>query len=155
MHRYRYNYMYSVTLVSQVAQCQKRRHIFNPWVGKIPWRRKWQPTPVLFLPGESHGQRSLAGCSPWGHKESGTTEGVNTWSLACVWDCKPHEGWDWVCLIVGFPSAWDSANTHGITAKCPNVCFSQQDNEISSALLWDLNHTPSPDQMKTLPAVVK
>ena len=46
---------------------------FNPWVGKIPWRRKWQPTPV-FLPGESHGQRSLMGYSPWGHKESDTTE---------------------------------------------------------------------------------
>ena len=41
---------------------------FIPWVGKIPWRRKWQPTPV-FLPGESHGQRSLADYSPWGHKE--------------------------------------------------------------------------------------
>ena len=37
------------------------------------WRRKWQPTPV-FLPGESHGQRSLVGCSPWGHTESDTTE---------------------------------------------------------------------------------
>ena len=46
---------------------------FNPWVGKIPWRRKWQPTPV-FLPGESHGQRSLVGFSPRGHKESDTTE---------------------------------------------------------------------------------
>ena len=40
------------------------------------WRRKWQPTPV-FLPGESHGQRSLMGCSPWGHTESDTTEA--TW----------------------------------------------------------------------------
>ena len=40
---------------------------FDPQVGKIPWRRKWQPTPV-FLPGEPHGQRRLAGCSPWGHK---------------------------------------------------------------------------------------
>ena len=40
---------------------------FNSWVGKIPWRRKWQPTPA-FLPGESHGQRSLAGYSPWDHK---------------------------------------------------------------------------------------
>ena len=49
------------------------RHRFDPWVGKIPWRRAWQPTPV-FLPGESHGQRSLAGYSPWGHKESDTTE---------------------------------------------------------------------------------
>ena len=45
---------------------------FNPWVGKISWRRKWQPTPV-FLPGESRGQRSLAGYSPWGCKESETT----------------------------------------------------------------------------------
>jgi len=44
---------------------------FDPWVGKIPWRRKWQPTPV-FLPGESHGQRSLAGYSPWDRKESDT-----------------------------------------------------------------------------------
>ena len=41
---------------------------FDPWVGKIPWRRAWQPTPV-FLPGETHGQRSLVGYSPWGHKE--------------------------------------------------------------------------------------
>ena len=48
------------------------RATFSPWVGKIPWRRKWQPTPV-FLPGKFHGQRSLAGYSPWGHKESDTT----------------------------------------------------------------------------------
>ena len=41
--------------------------------GKIPWRRAWQPTSV-FLPGKSHGQRSLAGCSPWGRKESNTAE---------------------------------------------------------------------------------
>ena len=44
-----------------------------PGVGKIPWRRAWQPTPV-FLLGESHGQRSLAGYSPWGCKELDTTE---------------------------------------------------------------------------------
>ena len=43
------------------------------WVGKIPWRRKWQPTPV-FWPGKSHGQRSLEGYSPWGRKESDTAE---------------------------------------------------------------------------------
>ena len=46
---------------------------FDPCVGKIPWRRAWQPTPV-FLPGKSHGQRSLVGYSPWGRKESDTTE---------------------------------------------------------------------------------
>ena len=47
------------------------------WIRKIPWRRKWHPTPV-FLPGESHGQRSLAGCSLWGRKESDTTERLST-----------------------------------------------------------------------------
>ena len=60
--------------------CQCRRHKrrgFNPWVGKIPQRRKWQPTPI-FLPGKFHGQRSLVGYSPWGHKESGTTEHTHT-----------------------------------------------------------------------------
>ena len=46
---------------------------FQSLVGKIPWRRKWQPTPI-FMPGESHGQRSLMGYSPWGRKESDTTE---------------------------------------------------------------------------------
>ena len=56
------------------CQCRRwRRSGFSPWVGKIPWRRKWQPTPV-FLPGEAYGQRSLAGYSPWGHKESDMTE---------------------------------------------------------------------------------
>ena len=53
-------------------QCRRhKRHGFFPWAGKIPWRRKWQPTPV-FLPGESHGQRRLAGYSPWGGKELDT-----------------------------------------------------------------------------------
>ena len=45
------------------STCQCWRHGFNPWVRKIPWRRKWQHTP-LFLPGKSHGQRSLEGYSP-------------------------------------------------------------------------------------------
>ena len=49
-----------------------KRHRFNPWVRKIPWRRVWPPTPV-FLPGESQGQRSLAGYSPWGRKELDAT----------------------------------------------------------------------------------
>ena len=45
----------------------------DPWVRKIPWRRKWKPTPV-FLPGKSHEQRSLVSYSPWGQKELDTTE---------------------------------------------------------------------------------
>ena len=53
-------------------QCRRpKSHRFDPWMGKIPWRRAWQPPPV-FLPGESHGQRSLVGYSPWGCKD--TTE---------------------------------------------------------------------------------
>ena len=48
-----------------------------PKVGKIPWRRKWQPTPV-FLTGKSYGQRSLAGDCPWGHKKSDMTEWLAT-----------------------------------------------------------------------------
>ena len=52
---------------------------FSPWVGKILWWRKWQPIPV-FLPGEAQGQRSLVGYSPWGHKESDTTEWLTTLS---------------------------------------------------------------------------
>ena len=56
-----------------VKNLQFGRHRFNPWVGKIPWRRERQPTPV-FLPGESHGQRSLVGYSPKAHRESDRTE---------------------------------------------------------------------------------
>ena len=55
--------------------CQCRRHKrcrFDPWVWKIPWRRKWQPTPVC-LPGESHWWRSLVNYSPWDSKESVTS----------------------------------------------------------------------------------
>ena len=56
------------------CQCRTRkRRRLDPWVGKIPWRRAWQPTPA-FLPGEPHGQRSLAGYSPWAPKDSDTTE---------------------------------------------------------------------------------
>ena len=59
---------------------QCRRLGFSPWVGKIPWRKEWQPIPVL-LPGKFHGPRSLAGYSPWGHKESDTTEWLTLTTL--------------------------------------------------------------------------
>ena len=56
-------------LSGKESACRCRRRGFDPEVTKIPWRRKWQPTPVL-LPGKSHGQRSLAGYNLWGLKES-------------------------------------------------------------------------------------
>ena len=61
---------------------------FDPWVRKIPWRRKWQPIPVI-LPGKSHEQRTLVGYSPWSCKESDTTEQLSastgTGYLFCTW----------------------------------------------------------------------
>ena len=59
------------------SACQCRRFRFDHWVGKILWRRKWEPTPV-FLPGKSHGQRSLTGYSPWGCRKLETTLWLRT-----------------------------------------------------------------------------
>ena len=72
----RQNYGYSAVVKTLPAN-RHRSSGFNLWVGKISWSRKWQPTP-LFLPGKSHGQKSLAGHSPRGHKESDTTEYTHT-----------------------------------------------------------------------------
>ena len=76
-----------IILMAQLVihqQCRRyRRHRFDPWVGKIPWRRKWQPTPVL-LPGESHGQRRPAGCSPQGCRVG------HNWAIEHA--CNKHRG---------------------------------------------------------------
>ena len=73
-----YNWFSQVVLVVKNMSASRRhkRSGFDPWVGKIPWRRAKQFTPV-FLHGKSHGQRSLVGYSPCGHKESDMTE--TTW----------------------------------------------------------------------------
>ena len=70
------------------SACQSRRLKrcgFDPWVGKIPWSRKWQP---VFLPGKLHGQRSLVGCSSWDHKESDMTERL---SMHACWVTQVKE----------------------------------------------------------------
>ena len=67
------------SLVAKVKNLPAEKHLqcrrlwFDPWVGKIPWRRKWQPTSV-FLPRKSHGQRNLVDYSPWSRKESDMTQ---------------------------------------------------------------------------------
>ena len=61
---------FSGNLAVKESDCQRKRLGFYPWVRKIPWRKKWQLTPV-FLPGKSPRQRSLASYSPWGHKRVG------------------------------------------------------------------------------------
>ena len=64
---------------------------FDPWVRKIPWRREWHPTPVL-LPGESHGESSLVGFSPWGHSESDRAKRLTLYP--CVtWEGFLHLAW--------------------------------------------------------------
>ena len=66
------------------CQCRQRKRCgFDPWIGKIPWRRAWQSTPV-FSPGESHGQKSLVGHSSWGRNESDTTETSEATEPACI-----------------------------------------------------------------------
>ena len=78
------------------CQCRRlKRRRFDPWVGKIPWSRKWLPTPV-FLPGESHGQRSIVGYTPWGHKASDTTEV----DLACTHELDRFKFWICYLLLV-------------------------------------------------------
>ena len=69
---------------------------------KMTWKRAWQPT-LVFLPGESHGRRSLEGFSPWGRQESDTTERLLFVSLS-VWDSP----------LKGCPPAHPTANTHRI-----------------------------------------
>ena len=84
---------------SKQPSYQCRRCGFNPWVGKIPWRRKWQPPPV-FLPGESHGQRSLEGYSPWGHKESDTAERLNhRHHRGHLWRGFEYKVWPLICVF--------------------------------------------------------
>ena len=83
---------------------------FDPWIRKIPWRRKWQPTPV-FLPGKFHGQRSLAGYSPWSCKELDTVEQ---------------------------PRQHTKKQRHYFANKCP---YSQSYGFSSSPVwMWDLDH---------------
>ena len=67
MDRYSSRYRYHRWPSGKEFTCQWTRSRFVPWVGKIPWSRKWQLTPE-YLPGKFHGQRNLTGYSPWGHK---------------------------------------------------------------------------------------
>ena len=71
------------------CQCRRcRRHRFDPWVGKIIWRRKWQPTPV-FLPEKLYGQRSLVGYTLWGHKSQ---TGLSDWAQHKAVKMKQNTG---------------------------------------------------------------
>ena len=91
---------------------QCRRCAFDPCIRKIPWRREWLSTPV-FLPGEFHGQRSLVGYSPWGHKESDMTDQLTLWlfthikgMILCKWGFVNFNSWS--SFILNFVHTWTS-----------------------------------------------
>ena len=94
------------------CRCRRGKRLwFDPWVGKTPWRRTWQLIPV-FLPGEFHGRRNLAGYSPWGHKESDTTEWPPPTTIdyiTCILEVftilEAHSWASQVVLVVKNPSA--------------------------------------------------
>ena len=95
------------------STCQCRRPRFDSWVRKIPWRRKWQPG-LIFLPGESHGERSLVGYSPWDHQESDTTERL---TLSCTKHSLPFTESFFLPLFTWrlrrrFCSCWWSSLSH-------------------------------------------
>ena len=80
-------------MVRNLPQCRRTR--FDCWVRKIPWRRKWQPTPV-FLPGKSYGQRSLASYSLRSHKETDMAERLTVSFPSCIlgmWSMRETEQW--------------------------------------------------------------
>ena len=111
-------------LSSKESACQCRRCKrcrFNLWVRKIPWRKKWQPTPA-FLPGKFYGQRSLAGYSPWGHKESDITERLSM-----------HGGYSFLrnCRFLLF-------DTHSAPVKWNYSLFYRQVLHFSASLPWFL-----------------
>ena len=122
-----------------------------PGVGKIPWRRKWQPTPV-FLPGISHGQRSLAGYSPWGCKESDMTEHL-MWSVEIMKNENEREDLSVMPYSLqshGLYSPWNSPgqNTGVSSLSLPQGIFPTQGSNPGllhcRKILYQLSHRGSP-----------
>ena len=105
-----------------------RRRGSDPWVGQIPWRRERQPTPV-FLPGESHGQGSLVGCSPWGHSRLDTTWQL-TLTHSTLWGRLPQ-----VSLVSPFCRRDLVAKVKGMLAALDSPIPAQQpqDKKLSSS----------------------
>ena len=109
----RYPLQYSwASLLAQLVKnhLQWRRPGFNPWVWKILWRREWLPTPVP-LPGKSYGQRSLVGCSPWGGKESDTTEQLSLTP-------SPAASTSPFSICISFPALHHFSRCHTIILIC-------------------------------------
>ena len=115
----------------------------DPWVGKIPWRRRWQSTPVL-LPGKSHGQRSLVGYSPWGRKELDTTERLHFHFLSTTWGFS------------GGSDGKESACNVGDLGLIPGSGRSHRDGNLYPLQYsWLENTMDRGDWRSTIPGVVR
>ena len=112
---------------------------FDPWVGKVPWRRKWQPAPIS-LPRESHGWRSLADWSPWGCKELDTTEWhtqvnnkshlilsglIASYLLVLIWESLSTSLWRLYKTINDMCSAYQVQLFHRLYGFCKLYYFNQ------------------------------
>ena len=132
-------------------QCRRyKRHKFETRVGKIPWRMAWPPTP-LFLPGESHGQRSLADYSPWGCKESDMTD-LGAAVLCCPvsfsesMDCSlagssvhgilPARILEWVAMPSSRGSSWLGDWTHVSCISCISRWILYHCNTWEAPYIW-------------------
>ena len=105
-------------------QCGRyRRCGLDPWIGKIPWRRTWKPTPV-FLPRESHGERSLVSYSPWGCKELDMTEATKQQQLLPRIVTIHGKG----CGVMTRVLVW--------CIFCPKLCESRQDTASIGYSSW-------------------
>ena len=135
-------------------------HTYHGWLGKDSLlehgqlqtqRRQWQPTPIL-LPGKSHGQKSLVGCSPWGCEESDTTERLHFhFSLSCIREgngnplqCSclenPRDGGAWWAAVYGVAQSqtrlkWLSSSSYTLCSSCCRFL------NIHSIYFWKLNWT--------------
>ena len=100
-----------------------QKTLMDPWVGKIPRRRKWQPTPV-FLPGEFHGQRNLVGYSPWGRKEWDThTHTILECYLCILWECREKGVRIYLKICSQFTNHWPGNRWSSSLAELGSYCL--------------------------------
>ena len=126
-------------LSGKESACQCRRRRFDPWVRKIPWRRKWQPTPV-FLPGKRHGQWSLEGYSPWGRKELDATEHSRV-HLNKLFFLKKFRSQgnrnDWSWMGIWHQQNWDPKGPSELGWVFPNHQLPQKESEsLGLVVVW-------------------
>ena len=116
-------------------QCTCKTCWLDPWVRKIPWRRAWQPT-LVFVPGESHGQSSLAGCSPQGPTESDMTE-----ALSMAWQRNATVELSSICTMQLHPLCLSLHYSVFLGCLMPSFSFSSVSvlslENLKHHLLWE------------------